>query len=60
MTTQRRRFDSAADATELAEIDRRAQKLDRLREKITDARRELSNRRRRVTDRMRKRGEVAA
>lgn len=59
MTDRRRRYDSATDAAELAEIDRRAQKMDRLRARLTDARRDLTNRRRRVTDRIRQRERIA-
>lgn len=60
MTNHRRRFDSKADAAELAEIDRRTQKLDRLKERLTDLRRDLTNRRRRVIDRMRQRERAKA
>lgn len=56
MANHGRRKDSAADAAELAEIDKRAQELDEARARIADERRDLSHRRRRITDRMRKRG----
>lgn len=59
MTNRRQIKDSAADAAELAEIDRRAQILDRLRSRIAMKRRLLAHRRRHVFDRIRKRAAAA-
>jgi hypothetical protein len=60
MTNQRRRYDSAADAAELARIESRAQRLDRIKRWVAAERRKLTDQRRHVTDRMRRRAERVA